>query len=224
MNRLVSIERREIALTNRQREVLDTITDFIKHNGRPPTLREIGELTGISSTNGVNDHLVALEKKGCLERSPGLSRGLTILDPDGRVPEPVETLRIPVLGRIAAGSPILAEENIEEHIEMPASLPGLTLQDGTQLYALKVRGDSMIGDGIFDGDMIFVKPARTAKDGEIVVALVDSDATVKRFYSEEEYIRLQPSNDDMEPIMISREDGRDTIIQGIVIAVYRHIS
>ena len=210
-------------LTQRQRAVLDCIRDALRRDGRPPTLREIGAEVGIRSTNGVSDHLKALEAKGYIDRSSGRSRGVRIIDLDsnGRTESPAAVHRIPVLGRIAAGLPIHADENVEQVIEVTTDLPGLSMDRG--LFALRVSGESMIGDGIFDGDLIFVAPASTAKPGAIVVALIDDEATVKRYYPENGRIRLEASNPEMGPIHISREDGRAAVIQGIVVGVYRKI-
>ena len=208
-------------LTARQRAVLDSIRDAVRRDGRPPTLREIGAEVGISSTNGVSDHLKALEAKGYIDRASGRSRGLRIIDPaGGPAPVPVSR-RVPLLGRIAAGLPIHADQNVEREMEISEDFPGLSSH--SDLFALNVSGDSMIGDGIFDGDIIFVTPASTAATGSIVVALIDDEATVKRYYPENGRIRLEASNPDMDPIFVTREEGRTAVIQGIVVGVYRKI-
>jgi len=210
-----------LKLTPRQRAVLECIKDSIARDGRPPTLREIGAEVGISSTNGVNDHLKALESKGYLARESGRSRGLRILEPGGGHAVPAVTRRVPLLGRIAAGLPIHADVNIDHEIEITEDLPGLSVAG--ELFALRVSGDSMIGDGIFDGDLIFVSPASTAAPGAIVVALIDDEATVKRYYPENGRIRLEASNPEMSPIHVTREEGRTAVIQGVVVGVYRRV-
>ena len=210
-------------LTQRQRAVLDCIRAALQREGRPPTLREIGTAVGIRSTNGVNDHLKALEAKGYIDRTSFRSRGLRILDTgEDHHGTPAVVRQIPLLGRIAAGSPIHADQNVEREIEVTEDLPGLA---GHQtLFALTVSGESMIGDGIFDGDLIFVTPTEgTPPPGTIVVALIDDEATVKRYYPENGRIRLEPSNPNMEPIYVTREEGRSAVIQGIVVGVYRRL-
>ena len=208
-------------LTPRQRAVLDCIRDTLRRDGRPPTLREIGAAIGIRSTNGVSDHLKALEVKGFIDRASGRSRGLRILEPGGGPVTPPSIRRVPLLGRIAAGHPIQADENVEREIEITEDFPGISPTRG--LFALRVSGDSMIGDGIFDGDLIFATPADTAPTGTIVVALIDDEATVKRFYPEKDRIRLEASNPAMSPIYVTREEGRTAVIQAIVVGVYRSL-
>jgi len=210
-------------LTQRQRAVLDCIRAAIQREGRPPTLREIGAAVGIRSTNGVNDHLKALEAKGYIDRTSFRSRGLRILDPGGdHRGDPAVIRRIPLLGRIAAGSPIQADENVDREIDVTEDLPGLAGHQN--LFALTVSGASMIGDGIFDGDLIFVTPTETLpQPGSIVVALIDDEATVKRYYPENGRIRLEASNPNMEPIYVTQEEGRSAVIQGIVVGVYRRL-
>jgi repressor LexA len=209
-------------LTPRQRAVLDCIRETLRRDGRPPTLREIGVEVGIRSTNGVSDHLKALESKGFIDRASGRSRGLRILEPGGGRVSPTVTRRIPLLGRIAAGLPIHADENVEREIDVTEDLPGLASH--RDLFALRVSGESMIGDGIFDGDLIFVAPASDAPQGTIVVALIDDEATVKRYYREDGRIRLEASNPDMGPIHVTAEEGRTAVIQGVVVGVYRRVS
>ncbi len=208
-------------LTARQRAVLDSIRDTLRRDGRPPTLREIGAEVGIRSTNGVSDHLKALEAKGYIDRASGRSRGLRIIDPNGGPSTLPVTRRVPLLGRIAAGLPIHADENVESEMDITEDFPGLASH--RELFALRVSGESMIGDGIFDGDLIFVTPTSTASTGSIVVALIDDEATVKRYYPENGRIRLEASNPEMGPIYVTREEGRTAVIQGIVVGVYRKI-
>ncbi|MFH1533025.1 MAG: transcriptional repressor LexA [Pseudomonadota bacterium] len=212
-------DRSATRLTPRQRAVLDCIRDALQRDGRPPTLREIGVEVGIRSTNGVSDHLKALEAKGYIDRTTGRSRGLRITEPGGGHATPPVTRRIPLLGRIAAGLPILADENVEREINVTDDFPGLASH--RDLFALRVSGESMIGDGIFDGDLIFVTPTSIAAPGSIVVALIDDEATVKRYYPENGRIRLEASNPQMGPIHVTPEEGRTAVIQGIVVGVYR---
>lgn len=223
--------RPEKKLTNRQAAVLDFITDHLADTGFPPTIREIGDHLGISSTNGVNDHLKALERKGYLEREDGKSRAIKpLFSPDGSPFDPYsqgddthlfeDVHTIPIVGRIAAGAPITAIENVEENVSMGESLLGRP----KDVFGLVVKGESMIEDGIFDGDYIFVKKQETARNNEIVAAMVDGEATVKRFFREKNgVIRLQPANSSMEPIFITADQALDTQILGKVIAVFRRM-
>lgn len=211
-------------LTDRQREVLAFIQDRIRAWGYPPTIREIGEQLGIRSTNGVADHLKVLKRKGYLTQEGMKSRTLRptraraggvvrALMPAG---EPVS---IPILGRVAAGAPILAEEHAEGTVVVDSFLVG----DGRKLFALKVVGDSMIEDGILDGDYIFVRKRSHADPGEIVVVVIENEATVKRYYPEAGRVRLQPANSAMQPIYISEEEFKQVQIIGVVVGVYRKI-
>ena len=224
------MERPAKALTARQSAVLDFIIDHIQGTGFPPTIREIGNHLDISSTNGVNDHLKALEKKGYLLREDAKSRAIRpIFGPNGDSldtnvvsdsPVVLEDVHsIPVVGRIAAGAPISAIENVDEHVSIGEGLLGRP----KDVFGLVVRGDSMIEDGIFDGDYIFVKRQQDARRGEIVAAMVDGEATVKRFFPEGDKIRLQPANSSMEPIYIHASEGRETAILGKVIGVFRRL-
>jgi len=221
-------------LTDRQKAVLEFIQDHIEETGYPPTIREIGDHLGITSTNGVNDHLKALERKGYLERQTGKSRALKPLrTPDGspvpKQPEPAEgradderaadTHAVPVVGRIAAGAPVEAVENTDDVLSIGQGLVGRN----DDLFALEVEGDSMIDDGIFDGDYVFVRKQRTANNGDIVAAKVDGEATVKRFFREDGRIRLQPANERIEPIYIRADDGRAPQILGRVVGVFRRL-
>jgi len=223
-------------LTERQEKILAYIKKSIQDQGYPPTIREIGEHFGIRSTNGVNDHLKALERKGYLLRGELKSRALSVIE-GGRSGSPRlarlsrrelspvgdgDVVDIPVLGKVAAGEPILAEENITDHVRIDSVLVG---DGGRKVFALRVAGDSMIGDGIFDGDYIFVRKQLHAASGEIVVAMIDNtsgtEATVKRYYPEGDRIRFQPSNPRLKPIFVSRDDFRETQIIGVVVGVYR---
>jgi len=213
------------ALTDRQREVLDFIGESIQERGYPPTLREIGERFGIRSTNGVNDHLKALEKKGYLIREDLKSRALRPVGYgkatplSGSVSVGDDLVEIPLVGRVAAGLPLLATENLEDTVKVDRFLVG----DHREVFALRVKGDSMIDDGIHDGDFIFVKKALTAERGDIVVALIEDEATVKRYFPEGDVIRFQPANQNMQPIYVKRKDFRSVNLNGLVVGVYRKI-
>ena len=205
-------------LTDRQREILDFITQSIRDRGYPPTLREIGLHFGIRSTNGVNDHLRALEKKGYLQREDLKSRALRPVAASGRPLEPsTEIVDIPLLGRVAAGVPLLAVENIEDTVKVDRFFIGQT----REVFALRVKGDSMIEDGIFDGDFIFVRKQLHANRGDIVVAMIEDEATVKRYYPEGDSIRFQPANSQMQPILVKKRDFKSVNLIGIVVGVYR---
>ncbi len=204
-------------LTDRQRQALDYISDCLVARGYPPTLREIGEHMGIRSTNGVNDHLKALERKGYLVREELKSRALRPVD----VREPREDIEIDILGRVAAGDPILAEENVIDRVVVDRYFLGAVR--AKDVFGLVVRGQSMIDDGIFDGDYIFVRKQSSAESGEIVVVLIEGEATCKRFFPEGDRVRLQPANSAMEPIYVRRSDFRSVDILGKVVGVYRRL-
>ena len=226
-------------LTTRQRQILTFISRRIEEQGYPPTIREIGEEMGIKSTNGVNDHLKALERKGALRREGLKSRALRPVDPPPEQPEAdldsglpaggeVLSAMIPgqgdmvgikVLGRVAAGSPILADENPEATVYVDRFFVGAA--PSRELYALRVSGESMIDAGIHDGDYIFVRKQLQARRGDIVVAMIDGEATVKRFEPEGDLIKFVPENASMEPIVVKKSDFRSTSILGIVVGVYR---
>ncbi len=210
-------------LTKRQQQILDFITASVAERGYPPTLREIGEHFGIKSTNGVNDHLKALEKKGYLLREDLKSRAM-------RPISPIETARktstwgmgdeyvsVPILGRVAAGEPLLAVENVEDTVRVDRFFIG----NNREVFALRVVGESMIEDGIRDGDYVFIKKTATANCGDTVVAMIEGEATVKRYHPEGDTIRFQPANSSMEPIIVRREDFRSVDILGVVVGVYR---
>lgn len=220
-------------LTDRQREILDFISRRIEEQGYPPTIREIGEFMGIRSTNGVNDHLKALERKGYLKREGLKSRALrpvqgvddeverTIENPSNVVPFTGKTISVPVLGRVAAGAPILADENVETTVHVDSFFLGTQATD--RVFALRVTGESMVDAGIFDGDYIFVRKQLEARSGQIVVAMIDGEATVKRYQPEGDVIRLVPENATMKPIVVRKQDFRSTSILGIVCGVYRRV-
>lgn len=201
-------------LTQRQQAIFDFIAGIIRRRGAPPTIREIMEQFGISSTNGVRTTLAALEKKGHIRRHPRLSRGIELVDgpylPDG-------TVEVPVLGRVAAGAPILAEENVEDTVHVD---PSLAPASG-EAFALRVRGDSMTEAGILDGDIVVARQQETADRGDIVVALLDDEATVKRFDPVPGAVRLLPENPAYEPIVLSGEDGTQLRIAGKVVGLMR---
>ncbi|MFO0632354.1 MAG: transcriptional repressor LexA [Nannocystaceae bacterium] len=203
-------------LTDRQRQALDYITDCLNARGYPPTLREIGEHMGIRSTNGVNDHLKALERKGYLVREELKSRALRPVDHGA----PREEIEVEILGRVAAGEPILAEENVIDRVVVDRHFLGAV--KARDVFGLVVRGDSMIDDGIFDGDYIFVRK-RSRGLGEIIVVVIEGEATCKRFYPEGDRIRLQPANTAMQPIYVRRADFRTVDILGKVVGVYRRL-
>jgi repressor LexA len=226
-------------LTDRQLEVLRFIARQIEDCGYPPTIREIGEALEIRSTNGVNDHLKALERKGYLTRDPVKSRARTVgmraretLSGRGQGGNVISLasrlspqrpgarmLEIPIVGRVAAGQPILAEERIEDTVQVDSFFLGTS----KKVYGLRVQGDSMIGDGILPGDYIFVKKQLSADNGDIVVAMIDDEATVKRVYFEGDRVRFQPSNPRMAPIYVRRDDFKTTMILGVVVGVYRKL-
>jgi repressor LexA len=201
-------------LTTRQEQVLEIIQQAITRDGYPPTIREIGQHLGIKSTNGVNDHLKALERKGYLRRGEAKSRAIVPITLD------TDWVDVPLLGRIAAGAPILAVENVEDTVRVDRFFLGRT---SGEVFALRVVGESMIGDGIHDGDFIFVKKQPQAPKGEIVVAMIDGEATVKRYYPEGDRIRFEPSNPAMSSIYVLASDFRETMIIGVVVGLYRMV-
>jgi repressor LexA len=221
-------------LTERQRAVLTFISASIDERGFPPTLREIGNHLGIRSTNGVNDHLRALERKGYLTREDMKSRTLRLVRPlDGSSsapPPPPEEhdevverdddlIEIPILGRVAAGLLHEAIEAPEDTVRIDRMLVGR----GADVFGLRIVGESMIEAGIHDGDYVFVRKQLSANRGDVVIALVGDEATCKHFFPERDHIRLQPANSTMEPILIPKSDWRSTQILGVVVGVYRRL-
>ena len=201
----------DLNLTKRQSEIFEFIKVQIDKTGYPPTVREIGSALGLHSPSTVHAHLAKLESSGVLRRDPSKPRAIEILvDRAKRVMRP----SVPLVGQVAAGTPILAEENIEDQFEIPAVI-GADSGD----YALRIRGDSMRDAGILEGDYVVVRRQDTATDGEIVVALVGEEATVKRFFREEDHVRLQPENDDYEPIR-----SREVRVLGRVVGVLRTVA
>jgi repressor LexA len=213
---------RPVDLTKRQQEIFDFIKKYSGKHGYPPTVRDIGKAVGLASSSTVHAHLANLEKAGLLRRDPSKPRAIELFD---RAIEgvrdtagtAVRTLSggggLPLVGSVAAGAPILAEENIEDHIAVPPEAGG----DSGE-FLLKVRGESMIDAGILDGDIVVVRKQDTARDGEIIVALVGEEATVKTFYREDDHIRLQPENATMEPIRT-----RDVQILGRMVGLLRSV-
>ncbi|MDA3936773.1 MAG: transcriptional repressor LexA [Actinomycetota bacterium] len=201
-------------LTGRQEQILEFIRSEIHRQGYPPSVREIGEAVGLSSSSTVHSHLAALESKGYVRRDPSKPRALEVLDyRDSDAAIDYGAVRsLPLVGQVAAGAPILAAENIESTMPLPADLVG----DST--FILKVKGDSMIEAGILDGDFVVVRQQSTARDGDIVVAMIDDGATVKRFFRESDRIRLQPENSALEPIY-----SRDVQVLGQVVALFRRV-
>ena len=197
-------------ISKKQSEILEFIKDSILTKGYPPAVREICEAVHLKSTSSVHSHLETLEKNGYIRRDPTKPRAIEICDDSFRAVR-TEMVSLPVVGRVAAGQPILAEENIESYFPIPAEF--MPNQD---VFMLHVKGDSMINAGIFDGDNILVRQQTTAANGDMVVALVDDSATVKTFYKENGYYRLQPENDHMDPIIVD-----DVSVLGIVFGVFR---
>lgn len=212
-------------LTERQRAVLDFIVESIHDRGYPPTLREIGNHLGIRSTNGVNDHLRALERKGYLTREDMKSRTLrptpdvlrAVVDHDE--PEETDMIEVPILGRVAAGLPLEAIQEPTDTVRIDRMLIGAR----GEVFGLRVTGDSMIEAGIHDGDYVFVKKQLEAPRGAIVVCLVGDEATCKYYFPEKHHIRLEPANSQMAPILIPKTDWRDTQILGVVVGVFRRL-
>lgn len=228
-----------MSLTKRQQEIVDFIEEYCESNGYPPTVRDIGKAVGLASSSTVHAHLANLEKAGVIRRDPTKPRAIELRDrvrgqsvrrdggqrdgdrpfgaqqEDWRSGERGDSVRfgLPLVGQVAAGSPILAEENIEEYVVTPALAGG---EDGD--YLLRVRGESMKNAGILDGDIVVVHPQQTAQDGQIVVAMLEEEATVKRFFREGDRVRLQPENETMSPIY-----ARDVQIAGRVVGLMRSL-
>jgi repressor LexA len=202
----------ERAATEKQQRILEVIREFTSEQGYPPSVREIGERVGLSSSSTVQSHLKTLERRGLLRRDPTKPRAL-VAAPAAGAARHVDSVTLPVVGRVAAGIPITATENLEDHFVLPASWAP---RSGG--FLLRVKGDSMIEAAILDGDLILVEPQPSAENGEIVVAMIDGEATVKRFYREHGRIRLQPENAAMEPIY-----AEDVTVVGRVEAVIRRL-
>jgi repressor LexA len=205
----------ELNLTKRQQEIFDFVKRYSARYGYPPTVRDIGKAVGLTSSSTVHAHLSNLERLGLLRRDPSKPRAIELLDRAvDNVKSIVRPAGLPLVGQVAAGSPILAEENIEEYIAVPEVAGG---EDGE--YILRIRGESMKNAGILEGDFVVVRTQETAKNGEIVVAMVGEEATVKRFFKEPDHIRLQPENETMEPIR-----SKDVRVLGRVVGVFRKVA
>jgi repressor LexA len=213
-------------LTERQQEIYDFVVEYVETRGYPPTVREIGERVGLASPSTVHAHLATLEREGLIKRDPTKPRALELPQhqrtaaaaPASLEPAYGQARMLPLVGQVAAGGPLLAEQNIEEYVGVPEPLSA-----GGEEFLLKVRGDSMVNAGILDGDYVVVKRRQDARNGEIVVALAGDDetadeATVKRFFREDGRIRLQPENDFLEPIF-----ARHVQVLGVVTGVFRTI-
>jgi repressor LexA len=201
----------ELSLTKRQQEIFDFIKRYSARHGYPPTVRDIGKAIGLTSSSTVHAHLANLEKLGLLRRDPTKPRAMEILEKAKRAVLPAG---LPLVGRVAAGSPLLAEENIEEHLDVPSVAGG---DEGD--YVLRVAGDSMKNAGILEGDYVVVHQQDTARNGDIIVALMGEEATVKRFFKETDHVRLQPENEALEPILT-----RDVQVLGRVVGVFRRVT
>jgi repressor LexA len=200
-----------VDLTKRQREIFDFIRKYAAKYGYPPTVREIGKAVGLHSSSTVHAHLANLEKIGLLRRDPTKPRAIELLV--GKAKKAMRGPGLPLVGEVAAGEPVVADERIEEYLEVPEVIGGETGD-----YILRVKGDSMKDAGILEGDYVIVRPAEIADDGEIVVALIEDEATVKRFYKERERVRLEPANEAYKPIRTN-----DAHLLGRVVGVFRRV-
>lgn len=200
-------------ISKKQSEILEYIKNEILNRGFPPSVREICEAVNLKSTSSVHSHLETLEKNGYIRRDPTKPRAIEIVDDNFNLVRR-ETVNVPIIGKVAAGQPLLAVENVEGYFPIPSEY-----MPNNKTFMLVVQGDSMINAGIFNGDYVVVEQQPTAENGQKVVALIDDSATVKTFYKEDEYIRLQPENDSMEPIIV--EPDRPFQILGKVIGVFR---
>ena len=203
-----------IKMSKRQQDILNFIKDEVRTKGYPPSVREIGEAVGLASSSTVHGHLDRLEQKGLIRRDPTKPRAIEILDTDEQKVQ-TKFVNVPLVGKVTAGSPITAIENIDEYFPLPEKFT----HHAENVFMLEIVGESMIEAGIFDGDYVIVKQQQTANNGDIIVAMTeDNEATVKRFFKEQDYIRLQPENSNMSPILL-----RNVSILGKVIGVYRNI-
>jgi len=200
-------------LSNKQLIILNFLKQETMSKGYPPSVREICEAVGLKSTSTVHGHLERLEKKGLIRRDPTKPRAIEIVDDDFQLARR-EMVNVPILGKVAAGSPILAQENIEDYFPIPVNYA-----PNTNAFMLRVKGDSMINVGIYENDLILIQQQQTARNGDIVVALIEDSATVKTFFKESNHIRLQPENDNMEPIIVN-----EVSILGKVVGLYRTLS
>jgi repressor LexA len=201
-------------LSARQRRILEYINRHIEEKGYPPTVREIGEAVGLRSSSTVHGHLKALEAQGHILREAALTRAIRVPESETSLSRLRQMVSLPLVGRVAAGQPILADENVEERYSLPKDWVS-----GDGCYMLRIKGDSMIEDGILDGDLVIVRPQQTANNGETVVGMIGDEATVKRFYRENNRVRLQPANSSMDPIFAD-----DVTILGRVVGVVRRMA
>jgi len=197
----------------KQQEIIEFIKSEINRKGYPPSVREIGKAVGLKSTSTVHGHLSRLEKKGYIRRDPTKPRAIEVLNND--IKDLSDVIKLPVIGKVTAGTPILAVENIDEYYSIPRDL--VVGYEG-ESFILKVRGESMINAGILDGDYIIVRKQSYADNGDIIVALIEDEATVKRFFKESDYIRLQPENPSMDPIIVD-----NVVVLGKVVGVIRKL-
>ncbi|MTI96595.1 MAG: transcriptional repressor LexA [Firmicutes bacterium] len=200
------------SLTPRQQRIYDFIKSEVLKKGYPPSVREIGEAVGLRSSSTVHAHLEKLEAKGYIRRDATKPRAIEITDPDFNQPTATTMVALPLVGRVTAGEPILAQENVDEYVDVPAGF----IKQGSAQFVLKVQGDSMMNAGILDGDMVVVRQQNTADNGEIIVALLEDEATVKRLFIERDHYRLQPENPAYEPILTD-----SLTVLGKVTAVFR---
>ncbi|KYC60779.1 MAG: transcriptional repressor LexA [Heyndrickxia coagulans] len=201
-------------LSKRQQAILDFIKHEVKTKGYPPSVREIGQAVGLASSSTVHGHLARLESKGLIRRDPTKPRAIEILDHDEEIPAQ-NVVNVPIVGKVTAGIPITAVENIEEYFPLPEHF----VPSDESVYMLEIEGDSMVDAGILNGDYVIVRSQQTASNGDIVVAMTDeNEATVKRFFKEKDYFRLQPENQTMEPIIL-----KNVTILGVVIGLYRQM-
>ncbi|MHB1653107.1 MAG: transcriptional repressor LexA [Desulfitobacteriaceae bacterium] len=200
-------------LSQRQTNILEFIKNEIRKKGYPPSVREIGDAVGLMSSSTVHGHLQTLEEKGYIRRDPTKPRAIEILDGSSQEETNKRVVHVPIVGRVTAGVPILAVENIEDTFPLPADL---VREDS--VFMLKVQGESMIEAGILDGDYILIRQQSTARNGEIVVAMIGEEATVKRFFKEKNLVRLQPENSAMDPIY-----SQNVVVLGKVIGVFRYV-
>lgn len=211
-------------LTSRQKEVLETLCQWLQDHGYPPSIRELGEILGLSSTRSVHDHLAALERKGYIRRHRDRSRAIEILREPGETNLPLvprsrnsRHVTVPIVGEVAAGSPILAEEMVEGELELDS-----TLVPDPRCYLLRVRGESMINAHICDGDLILVRPQLEARNGEIVVVLIEDSVTLKRYFKREGFVELKPENGQMASILLTPEMGQSRILGKLMGVVRRY--
>lgn len=202
-----------VKLSKRQQDILNFIKEEVRTKGYPPSVREIGKAVGLASSSTVHGHLARLEKKGYIRRDPTKPRAIEVLHMEEETIHQPKTVNVPLVGKVTAGTPILAVENIEEYFPLPEQF----VPNVDQVFMLEIVGDSMIEAGILDGDYVIVRQQQSADNGDIVVAMTEDDeATVKRFFKENNYIRLQPENSNMEPIIL-----QNVTILGKVIGLYR---